>query len=186
MSTQGKIKTLYSDREQTEAIFPRTTTNAIFDEDGIGLEAILSTTVHAKEEFENNSEVILNDADTFGGNTPDYFASIEDLQEVNSRIDNLVFPVKSVNLKTGNVTLTAEDIGALNLLNITDNDHKVPEGADLNTYTTPGVYRIATAAISASLVNAPSYTSAGGRLIVSGLSGTADVSQFIVYNTTYI
>ena len=54
MSTQGKIKTLYSDREQTEAIFPRTTTNAIFDEDGVGLEAILSTTVHAKEEFENN------------------------------------------------------------------------------------------------------------------------------------
>lgn len=112
MSTQGKIKTLYSDREQTEAIFPRTTTNAIFDEDGVGLEAILSTTVHAKEEFENNSEVTLNDADTFGGNTPDYFASTEDLQEVNSRIDTLVFPVKSVNLKTGNVTLTAADVGA--------------------------------------------------------------------------
>ena len=243
MSTQGKIKTLYSDREQTEAIFPRTTTNAIFDEDGVGLEAILSTTVHAKEEFENNSEVTLNDADTFGGNTPDYFASTEDLQEINSRIDTLVFPVKSVNLKTGNVTLTAADvgavtesfvkneianaklnnsgsgvdlsgfvtkdefqaidfpvdsvngqtgeitltaadIGALNLLNITDNDHKVPEGADLNTYTTPGAYRIATAAISASLVNAPTYTSTGGRLIVSGMSGTAGVFQFIVYNTT--
>ena len=113
MSTQGKIKTLYSDREQTEAIFPRTTTNAIFDEDGVGLEAILSTTVHAKEEFENNSEVTLNDADTFGGNTPDYFASAEDLQEVNSKIDTLVFPVKSVNLKTGNVTLTAADVGAV-------------------------------------------------------------------------
>lgn len=37
----GKIKTLYSDKEKTEALFPRTKTNAISDENGVGLDALL-------------------------------------------------------------------------------------------------------------------------------------------------
>lgn len=37
----GKIKTLYSDPEKTEALFPRTKINAISDVDGTGLDAIL-------------------------------------------------------------------------------------------------------------------------------------------------
>lgn len=92
------------------------------------------------------------------------------------------FPVDSVNGQTGVVQLDADDLGALNLQHITDNEHIVPSGADLNTYTTPGAYRIATASIAASLVNAPPYTVSGFRLIVSGMSGTAGVVQFAIFN----
>ena len=44
MST-GKIKTLYSDKEKTEALFPRTKTSAISDAEGRGLDAILENVV---------------------------------------------------------------------------------------------------------------------------------------------
>lgn len=37
----GKIKTLFSDIEKTEALFPRTKVNAVSDADGTGLDAIL-------------------------------------------------------------------------------------------------------------------------------------------------
>lgn len=37
MSIQGEIRTLYSDREQTQAVFPRTKTSAVSDENGVGL-----------------------------------------------------------------------------------------------------------------------------------------------------
>ena len=41
MSTEGKIKTLFSNPEKTEALFPRTKTSAISNESGRGLDAIL-------------------------------------------------------------------------------------------------------------------------------------------------
>lgn len=72
---------------------------------------------------------------------------------------------------------------ALNLDAITDNEFIVPSGADLNTYTTPGAYRVGTATIAGSLLNAPSYKSAGGRLIVTATSSTSGCFQFILYNT---
>lgn len=75
------------------------------------------------------------------------------------------------------------NLKALNLDVITDNEFIVPSGADLNTYTTPGAYRIGTATIAGSLLNAPSYKSAGGRLIVTATSSTAGCFQFILYNT---
>ena len=75
------------------------------------------------------------------------------------------------------------NLKALNLDAITDNEFIVPSGADLNTYTTPGAYRIGTATIAGSLLNAPSYKSAGGRLIVTATSSTAGCFQFILYNT---
>ena len=39
--SNGKIKTLYSDKEKTEALFPRTKISAISDDEGRGLDAIL-------------------------------------------------------------------------------------------------------------------------------------------------
>lgn len=38
----GKIKTLFSNKEKTEALFPRTKINAVSDENGVGLDAILN------------------------------------------------------------------------------------------------------------------------------------------------
>ena len=75
---------------------------------------------------------------------------------------------------------------ALNLNHITDGNFNIPEGADLNNYITPGVYRIPTALVAEKLVNGPAYISAGGRLIVSAVSGlTAGIFQIIIYNTTF-
>ena len=42
MATNGKVKTLYEDREQTQALFPRTKTNAVSDSEGYSLDAIIS------------------------------------------------------------------------------------------------------------------------------------------------
>lgn len=41
MSSVGKIKTLFSDKENTEALFPRTKVKAVSDDDGVGLNVIL-------------------------------------------------------------------------------------------------------------------------------------------------
>ena len=87
---------------------------------------------------------------------------------------------------SANVSLAASDVGALNLKDITDNAHLVSEGADLNDYTSPDAYRIATAAIAKSLKNAPPYGNSGGRLIVSATSSASGgVIQIIIYNTVY-
>ena len=41
MATEGNVKTLYGDKEQTQAIFPRTKVSAVSDDEGNGLDAIL-------------------------------------------------------------------------------------------------------------------------------------------------
>ena len=68
---------------------------------------------------------------------------------------------------------------------IPDGDSRIiPSGADLNSYTTPGDYRCASADISSSLVNAPSYTSSGFRLIVTATSTASESCiQTAVFNT---
>ena len=75
-------------------------------------------------------------------------------------------------------------LGALNLNAITDSDHTISEGDDLNSYTTPGAYRCASAAIAKSLSNMTPYKSAGFRLIVSALSTEQEKCcfQFAFFN----
>lgn len=41
MSIVGKIKTLFSDKDKTEALFPRTKVSAVSDDDGTGLNVLL-------------------------------------------------------------------------------------------------------------------------------------------------
>lgn len=41
MSITGKIKTLFADSAKTEALFPRTKTSAVSDDNGVGLNVIL-------------------------------------------------------------------------------------------------------------------------------------------------
>lgn len=69
---------------------------------------------------------------------------------------------------------------ALNIDHVTDNDFIVASGADLNNYTTPGVYKIISAAVAKTLVNCP--YAAAGRLIVSAASATESVFQVVVFN----
>lgn len=91
--------------------------------------------------------------------------------------------VQSVNGKTDIVQLVADDVDALNLEYITDDAHLIPSGADMNDYTTPGVYRCATASIAGSLSNITSYTSSGFRLIVTATSSTSGCMQLVIFNT---
>ena len=128
MSTQGKIKTLYSDKEKTEALFPRTKISAVSDSDGTGLDVILDNInsdleLKATETFVTNkiAEAQLDgsgDIDLSGYVTKDDLNDLATKESLNNYatkddLNAIDFPVDSVNGKTGAVTLSAGDIGAL-------------------------------------------------------------------------
>ena len=111
MSTSGKIKTLFSDAEKTEALFPRTVLNAVSDENGAGLNALLDNinselATKVTESFVANK---IAEAQLNGGSGTDIdlsgYATKDDVR-------NIDFPVDSVNGKTGAVNLSASDVGA--------------------------------------------------------------------------
>jgi hypothetical protein len=132
MST-GKIKTLYSDREKTEALFPRTKINAISDDNGVGLDAILEHVVYSVPDvIADNTDTV--NADTLQGHPASDFATptfvtakIAEAQlsggdsgdidlsgyATKDELAAIDFPVDSVNGKTGDVILSATDVGAL-------------------------------------------------------------------------
>ena len=72
--TSGKVKTLFSDKEKTEALFPRTKTSAVSNEDGIGLDALMENLIYSSNENLNQDTVPLN-ADTLGGYPAEDYAS---------------------------------------------------------------------------------------------------------------
>ena len=133
MSTQGKIKTLFSDKEKTEALFPRTKINAVSDENGKRLNAILDEMVYVGDITEDVTSTPVN-ADLLGGRPADEYATQnyvaneiakaqlegEDVDlsgyatkdEMNTAIRAIDFPVDSVNGRTGAVSLSAQDVGA--------------------------------------------------------------------------
>lgn len=124
----GKIKTLYTDTEKNEPLFPRTKTKAVTDSDGVGLDALLSNLAYAQEESDE-IETSPIDSDTLGGLPADQYATKNfvkrevlfvqsggevDLDEYATKeeVANIDFPVDSVNGKTGVVQLSASDVGA--------------------------------------------------------------------------
>ena len=70
----GIITTLFSDRTQTEAIFPRTKTSAVSDNNGVGLDAILEHVVYSVPDDIADSSNIIN-ADTLQGYEASDFAT---------------------------------------------------------------------------------------------------------------
>ena len=110
MPIEGKLGSLYVDKEQTQPLFPRTKTKAITDDNNIRLDITLDslkTTVNSKasEAFVMNA---IANAQLGGGEGEidlSGFATKDDL-------NNIDFPVDSVNGKTGNITLSASDVGA--------------------------------------------------------------------------
>ena len=129
--SQGKIKTLYSDKQKTEPLYPKTKLNAISDENGVGLEAIMQGLAYT-DGLSQNASVPLTDADSLGGRPASEYATelyvkqkiaeasageidLSDYAlktDVTKEIEKIDFPVDSVNGKTGEVTLTPDDIGA--------------------------------------------------------------------------
>ena len=127
----GKIKTLYSDKEKTEALFPRTKTSAVSDADGVGLDAFLDNMVHVGDIVDTATAPI--DADSLGGLPASNYATqsfvsnkIAEAQlsggdgsgvdlsgyATKDDLNKIDFPVDSVNGKTGVVNLSASDVGA--------------------------------------------------------------------------
>ena len=66
-----------------------------------------------------------------------------------------------------------------------NNAIEIPSGADLNTYTTPGLYLVTTHAIGISLLNRPAQPKSDcamlGWFIVSRISSTIILQQYILY-----
>lgn len=64
MALIGKIQTLFSDREKTTPVFPRTKVSAVSDENGVGLNIILSDMSADIENVQNvaNNAIVTADA----------------------------------------------------------------------------------------------------------------------------
>lgn len=80
--SNGKIKTLYSDADKTEALFPRTKVSAVSDADGVGLDAIVDGVIYSGADSVDSTAEIIN-ADTLGG-----YSVIG--------VINLIYPVGSI------------------------------------------------------------------------------------------
>ena len=109
----GKIKTLFSDKLKTEALFPRTKTSAVSNADGVGLDALLSN-IHTELENKATKSYVINKIEDAIGNA-DIDIDLSNYatkSEVNAAINNIDFPVDSINGKVGAVVLSAEDVGA--------------------------------------------------------------------------
>ena len=74
MSTVGRIKTLFSDKNNEEVLFPRTKVNAISDGEGTGLNVILDTVVHFGNLSEGEGSNPIN-ADTLGGKAAEEYVT---------------------------------------------------------------------------------------------------------------
>ena len=108
MGITGKIKTLFSDRENTEALFPRTKISAVSDEEGTGLNVILESMVHVGD-FSYETEVAPINADALGGILAEDFATKTFVRlEVESLVD-----AKVEEYSENFVTKTEEGMAAL-------------------------------------------------------------------------
>ena len=83
MATEGKILTLFEDKEKTKGIFPRTKISAVSDENGVSLDRILSELqisggggepLYIGDEYGNTSVVV--NADTLNGYTHEQIISL--------------------------------------------------------------------------------------------------------------
>lgn len=174
MPIEGKLGSLYVDKEQTQPLFPRTKTKAITDDDNIRLDITLDslkTTVNSKASEAFVMNAIANaqlgggegDIDLSGFATKDDIAILATKEELNA-ID---FPVDSVNGKTGEVTLTANDVGAFSTC-----QKITSSAADLNNFTTEGLYFFTT---GVTLTNAPGNSANGWLQVFVGINGIKQI-----------
>ena len=117
MSSKGVIKSLYTDYNKSEALFPRTKVSAVSNDEGKGLNAILDQMQTkldnaATEAFVKNEIANAQLGGGEGGVDLSGFATKDDVNALDTAIRNIDFPVDSINGKTGNVTLSAADIEA--------------------------------------------------------------------------
>ena len=78
----------------------------------------------------------------------------------------------------------AANLGVISGKNLTETEYEIANNTDLDTVTTVGAYRIASASVAASLTNAPPITNAGFRLHVIHTTTSAGFVQMAIYNNT--
>lgn len=95
-----------------------------------------------------------------------------------------VFPIEEGGTGATTKAGAMNNLGALSLNEIVDEDHTIAETADLDEFVNPGSFCCATSVIAKTLNNAPSYTDAGFRLTVSCNNHSDSVVQVISFDST--
>lgn len=119
MATSGNIQTLFKNREQTEAIFPRTKVRAVTDDDGNRLDVILEDVVHIGDKVIDTSSIPIN-ADSLGSIPAQDYATQTWVKnkianaQLNGEVDTSGFASQEdIDLLNGKIDgLNAEDVGA--------------------------------------------------------------------------
>ena len=88
-------------------------------------------------------------------------------------------PVTSVNGKTGAVALDASDVGANSNKSGANGGTLIPNGSDLDAYTTPGTYYVPNSSAAATIVHTPSRNS-GFKLFVEGSYYSNYIAQYVL------
>lgn len=81
MAIEGKVRTLYTDKTQQEAIFPTTKVSAVTDDEGNGLNTLLEHIAYV-DPMDMESAAVLANADLLGGYPASDYAFIEDLKNL--------------------------------------------------------------------------------------------------------
>lgn len=81
MAIEGKVRTLYTDKTQQEAIFPTTKVSAVTDDEGNGLNTLLEHIAYV-DPTDMESAAVLANADTLGGYPASDYAFVEDLKNL--------------------------------------------------------------------------------------------------------
>lgn len=194
----GKIKTLFSDKEKTEPLFPRTKTSAVSADDGTGLDVLLEH-VGYYDDSDGTGASVPVDADSLGGLPADHFASkdyvavkIAEASMEGSDVDlsgyatkdelNAIdFPVESVNGKTGVVQLTASDVDAAPS-GYGLGKHVLAENID-NLFET-GVFNVGAATGGTKPFEACDVTVVGAE-VADGAFTIVTTTQIAIENNTY-
>ncbi len=91
-------------------------------------------------------------------------------------------PIARGGTGAGTKTAAMTSLGGLTLDHMADSANQITSGKDLNSYTTPGVYRASSSDIVKSLSNPPPYSGSGMRLIVSCNALAGSVTQMAIFN----
>lgn len=106
-------------------------------------------------------------ADQLGGQNPEYYATAENLEKIVS------------GETTAGKAMDADTVDGYHMSDYFEVPTEViPDGADLNSYLTPGIYRCNTKANALTLLNIPAASS-GFKLIVKNMVGTTNIIQYI-------
>lgn len=93
MAITGKVRTLFTDKTQSEALFPKTKVSAISDENGVGLDSILSEMIYTGDVVEDATGIV--NADTLGGRPASDFPTANEVIYTGENEDTDLVPLNA-------------------------------------------------------------------------------------------